>query len=540
MRMESGVQAMGMCTVHYRHNIHIDLNPALKDKLDPAKMEWTGRPVCHPHTRLDIQRTITEWIVDPEASTKVLWITSPVGAGKSTLATTVANMYAETRRLGAFLFFNRDVKERSDPTNFIRTLAYELSRYDNRIHKAIKFSVDQNSHITQMQPDAQFRELIRIPLTKAASVTSADKSLADEGPIVIIIDSLDECGDESTRKQLLKVLAKEMANLPRVVRVVITSRFSPDIRTAFDKEVHIKHHQLEVLPHDNDIRVYMESQFRDIEEKSLLGPGELGEDKLSTLVSRADGLFIWASTACKYIDCHDPVSALDDLLQVPVEGFHKGLDDLYGKALNGAGDWNNVRFRQAYQLIMGTILVAKNPMTTKTIDEFLGLKLSSQRFLSPFASLIHQAPNEPVRALHNSFSEFISDPKRCKDSMWLINVSEREYHSAANCIAQMTKVFARPRQFMLAKTYNADYDEAVIYSCSYWIHHVIAVREGPERKKIAAAVFSFMKVHTLHWLEVMSVLQISRSTTNILEQLYVWAVVRHLGPCQSRCFIHSP
>ena len=36
-------------------------------------------------------------------------------------------MCREHRRLGAFIFFNRDVKDRSDPSLVIRTLAYKLA-----------------------------------------------------------------------------------------------------------------------------------------------------------------------------------------------------------------------------------------------------------------------------------------------------------------------------------------------------------------------------------------------------------------------------
>ncbi|KAF4568456.1 POC1 centriolar protein A [Pleurotus pulmonarius] len=523
IRIASDVQDLGAYLVYCYARLDVESDLVLKSKLNPAEMEWTGRPTCHPRTRLDILRTITEWIIDPKSKSRVLFITGLAGAGKSTLATTVANMYAENGRLGAFVFFDRDVKERSDPTNFLRTLAYELSRCDVRIGKGVKGAVDQNSRIAQMQLDAQFRDLIRMPLLQAASDTAEGQSLADEGPIVIVIDSLDECGNESTRKQLLKVLAKETAKLPKIVRIIITSRSDPDIVGAFAKEPHIKHHELEVLPNDGDISVYIESQFKEIEEKNYFDEGWPEPDKLRRLVARAGGLFIWASTACRYIDCYDPDAALEDLLQG--EGFHEGLDVLYSKALKGAGDWKSPKFRNEFQSIVGTISVAKNPITTTTIDTFLKLKNQSKRFLARFASVIHQADNEPVRILHKSFSDFISSRERCQDPVWYINVSDHEHRAAVNCIKQMEADFQIPRRhFTPAMVFKPAYDEAVTYSCSYWIHHVIAVREGSDRPKLASTVYDFMKVHTMHWLEAMSILSASRSTPSILEQLYQWAM----------------
>ncbi|KAL4256308.1 hypothetical protein AB1N83_013320, partial [Pleurotus pulmonarius] len=494
--------------------------PALKSKLEPATIEWTDRPTCHPRTRLDVQGEITKWIVDPNG-TNVLWLIGHVGAGKSTLATTVASTYAGTRRLGAFVFFNRDVEERRNPTKFVRTLAYELCKFDQYVSEKISSAIDGRPHITQELLDDQFQHLIHGPLQDAASEGSP---LSSQGPILIVIDALDECGDKYTRRRLLKVLAKETANLPSFVRIIITSRDELDIRMAFNDEEHIKQHKLEVSPDDTDIRVYTESKLKEVAKVNYLGESWPDTDKLTRLVSLAGGLFIWASTACKYIDGEYPKIALDQLLQLKGEGVHKDLDGLYNKALQNAGNWAVSRLEEEFQAIVGTISVVKSPMMSITIDDFLGLEpLSSQRFLSRFTSVIRQVPNEPIRVFHKSFNDFITDPGRCTNPAWFINISHHERCAALNCIARMKKEFETLRHFAPSITPKVDYDEAVKYSCSYWIHHVIAVRDDPERTEIAEAVYSFMKDHILHWMEARSILGTSRSMPTMLERLYRWA-----------------
>ncbi|KAF4566582.1 hypothetical protein EYR36_012013 [Pleurotus pulmonarius] len=494
--------------------------PVLKSKLEPATIEWTDRPTCHPRTRLDVQGEITKWIVDSNG-TNVLWLIGHVGAGKSTLATTIASTYAGTRRLGAFVFFNRDVEERRNPTKFVRTLAYELCKFDQCISEKISSAIDDRPHITQELLDDQFQHLIHGPLQDAVSEGSP---LSFQGPILIVIDALDECGDKYTRRRLLKVLAKETANLPSFVRIIITSRDELDIRMAFNDEEHIKQHKLEVSPDDTDIRVYTESKLKEVAKVNYLGESWPDTDKHTRLVSLAGGLFIWASTACKYIDGEYPKIALDQLLQLKGEGVHKDLDGLYNKALQNAGNWAVSRLEEEFQAIVGTISVVKSPMTSMTIDDFLGLEpLSSQRFLSRFTSVICQMPNEPVRVFHKSFNDFIIDPGRCTNPAWFINISHHECCVALNCIARMKKEFKTLRHFAPSITPKVDYDEAVKYSCSYWIHHVVAVREDPERTKVAKVVYDFMKDHILHWMEARSILGTSRSTPTMLEQLYQWA-----------------
>ncbi|KAJ8690726.1 hypothetical protein PTI98_012131 [Pleurotus ostreatus] len=532
--MGLGVQT-SLASIHVSPCIPDVQELALKDTLNPVVMDWSDRPTCHPRTRLEVHRMITKWIIEPptESQSKVLWITGLAGAGKSTLATTVANMYAEIGRLGAFVFFDRDVTERSNPLLFVRTLAYELSKFDGRISAAVEGAITLNPRIAQMQLDSQFRDLVRLPLQSAASNTPGGKSLADEGPVVIVIDSLDECGNESTRKQLLNVLAKETSQLPPVFRVIITSRSEPDIYRAFQNEPHIKHYELEVSPDDQDVRMYMESRIREIAEANSLDETWPGDDMLRSFVSGAGGLFIWASTACKYIDSYDPDSALEDLLQG--DGFHAGLDVLYKRALQGAWDWEASNFKDHFQAVVGFVLVAKNPLRSSTIEQLFEVPV--QQVLGRLSSVIRHNDSDPVRILHTSFSEFISTSDRCGDSMWLINIPHHEYQAAAKCIRQIEKSFEAPRHFALGLAYERDYDEAVTYACEHWIHHVLAVVDDVERMEIAAAVYGFMKVHTMHWLEAMSILGMSRSTPSALERLYKWA--RDVGVDDTRVLAYD-
>lgn len=520
VRLTRGVELLSTSSGLSGTNLRVDFRAALKSILDPAEIRWTGRPTCHPLTRTDIRCSISEWIVDPNAS-QVLWIVGPVGAGKSTLATTMANMYTKTGRLGAFVFFNRDVDKQSNPDDFIPTLAYELAKFHKGISEKIADATRDHGHIAQDTFDQQFQYLIHEPLENAVS---EDALLASQGPIVVVIDALDECKDkQGSRKKLLKILATKTTSLPRVVRIIITSRPEPDIEAAFCSQ-HIKHiRRLDALPDDAGVRVYMESRLKEIAEANSLVNNWPGDDKLSRLVSLAGGLFIWASTACEYIEQFDANEALNELLQ---DGMHKGheLDILYNKALERSSD--NERLRKAFRTIVGAISVAKNPMTTDTIDKLLELESPSKQLLTHFASVIHKADNGSVRVFHKSFSDFITNPNRCTNPAWFINVSYHEHRAALSCIARMKEEFeTTPRHFAPAITPKVDYNEAVKYSCSYWIHHVIAVREDTERTVVAKEVHNFMKDHVLHWLEVRSTLGTSRSTPTMLEQLYLWAPV---------------
>lgn len=145
---------------------------------------------------------VTLWVTTPTPVGKnIFWLHGLAGSGKSTVATTLANLFRDLKRLGAFIFFNRDEPEKSAPSRVIKTLAAQLAAFDGRIGQAIAEAIDNIPSICEAPLALQFTELIVKPLATI-------DSLALEGPIVVVLDALDECGTPATRESLLNVLAE--------------------------------------------------------------------------------------------------------------------------------------------------------------------------------------------------------------------------------------------------------------------------------------------------------------------------------------------
>ena len=146
-----------------------------------------------------------EWIVDDSKdSRKVLWVYGLAGTGKSTLSTTIAQIMRGLHRLGAFFFFNRDMPQRNFAT-LIRTLAYQLATFDTRFCAAISQVAANNENIAGMRLEFQFDQLLSANALKSVEWRG--------GPIVLIIDALDECGNEADRKILIQALSKGFCGL---------------------------------------------------------------------------------------------------------------------------------------------------------------------------------------------------------------------------------------------------------------------------------------------------------------------------------------
>ncbi|EJC99180.1 uncharacterized protein FOMMEDRAFT_160751 [Fomitiporia mediterranea MF3/22] len=85
-------------------------------------------------------------------------------------------------------------------------------------------------------PARQFEKLLLNPLSSAKGA---------KGPIIIIIDALDECGTAEQRREILELLKVNFANLPLEVQYFITSRPENDILRSLSSRPHICELKLE-------------------------------------------------------------------------------------------------------------------------------------------------------------------------------------------------------------------------------------------------------------------------------------------------------
>lgn len=138
------------------------------------------------------------------------------GSGKSTIARTIAHEFRRLDRLGASFFFSRNTKDRADASNVISTLAVQLTEFSTDLKQNIRQVVDKHPHIADTAKAKQWQQLIFTPLSMLES------SRTDSSTTVIVIDALDECGDQEDVKFLLLPLAN--MNAMATVKVLITSR----------------------------------------------------------------------------------------------------------------------------------------------------------------------------------------------------------------------------------------------------------------------------------------------------------------------------
>ncbi|KAH9950831.1 hypothetical protein B0H21DRAFT_881090, partial [Amylocystis lapponica] len=162
----------------------------LIQSLKPAEMDVTHRRHCLSDTRQEMIGSILGELlnIEPDTAQRVLWMYGPAGSGKSTLATTIANHFVEQHRRGAFVCFDRSRTEASKPKHVIRTIAYQLGLHDPFMRSALAHSIQEAGDIDTLGLSHQFSKLWVDPLCNAQEMHTRP------GPIVVVIDALDECG----------------------------------------------------------------------------------------------------------------------------------------------------------------------------------------------------------------------------------------------------------------------------------------------------------------------------------------------------------
>ncbi|KAH9026565.1 hypothetical protein EDB84DRAFT_1419977, partial [Lactarius hengduanensis] len=168
---------------------------------------------CLTGTRTAFLDLIDNWVNDP-ASERCLVLFGQAGTGKSSIAHEIARRFDKIHRLTSSFIFLRT--EQSKPHHLFTALARDLSDRYPSFKAALGRVVKDNSSLRAGTRDyaTLFGSLILDPL----------KDLHIVGPILVVIDALDESGDVTSKNGLHKFLADAISKLPSNFRVLITSR----------------------------------------------------------------------------------------------------------------------------------------------------------------------------------------------------------------------------------------------------------------------------------------------------------------------------
>ena len=488
-------------------------------------------PACLPNTRVGILRDIISW-ADGQDSKRIFWLNGVAGAGKSTIARTIARCYNDKSRLGASFFFSRGNADVSHAGSFFTSIAVQLAEQSEVLECAIRKASSRCPDIGRIAFRDQWNRLILRPLSELH-----DASL--QLPLLLVIDALDECDGDDNVTAILECLEQLNTQDSIRLRVFITSRPETVIRIRFRNTPGILYHRLVLhdTPRyivDQDIAIFFKAKFGEIRNSfNYLAPDWPGDTTIDRLVQRAEGLFIYASTVCGFVKGEQEWPP-EDLLKVILDSTgtetrresagdiyfgspSSELDNMYIQVLKHSFKMvhrNKDKVAEHFRWVVGSIVIVYEPLSAVALQGLLALPSGTVHTRLKCLHSVLNIPDDqelPIRLSHPSFRDFLLNKQRCNDPTFWVDEKQRHKALLERCLQHMSQNLHEDICELLApSSLVLDIETSRLkerispdlrYACLYWSQHL---QNSGAQVHDYDEIHQFLKIHLLHWLETLA------------------------------------
>jgi hypothetical protein len=482
----------------------------------------------------------------------IYWLTGSAGTGKSCISYTVCERYSEDGSLGATFFFSRDQDTRSKVDHVFRTLAHRLCiNFPETIQPRILAALRKDATLFGPLPERHFRELV------VASIRSISTSLL--APILVVIDALDECQwrhGKSAIAEFISLLAEELGDRATRLKVFITSR--PENPTPIFSRRNVRVKKLADLVHQydveasipqSDLNLYVSHEMTMLAEtyRTHWSPNSQrwpSDDDIQYVLRIAGSLFISAATVLRMLKAADkgatphPHKILRRLRAAlpetpaarPAAAASHDLDQLYRLVLQVAAQRHaNEVDRQNIQRLLAFVVLSFYPLPVYDIGTLLGFTADA---LIPVLHPVLGTPGseEPLRALHTSFHDFITNSQRCSEvDIRSISPSQSHLDLAIACLRQLKHLqrdllslgVVGYRNSNVADLVQAKITGSQEYAVRHWETHLsqCTMKETAEDNGVLNNLSAFIETSVLQYIEALSYLDILAEGRGSLEKI---------------------
>ncbi|EKM61838.1 uncharacterized protein PHACADRAFT_135777 [Phanerochaete carnosa HHB-10118-sp] len=521
------------------------------------------RIVCLEGTCTDTLKSIYTWALGQHTTgeradstqdfthvqSRILFLNSPAGTGKTTIAYTVAERCRAEGVLGASFFCSRLDTDCSRPSMIFTTIAYQLGLFCKPYKDRVAEILQKDPLLVYSGVSHQFRELIMHPLAQ----------LCDNfPPCVVVIDALDQCPDHHAASEVVSALLKHGRDLYRL-RFFVTSCPEHHIITSFDTPGYCNAvgqplvHKIGLEPESvtADIERYLTVVLSDIPE---CWPGKASVVMLTQL---ANGLFISAATAVKYIEDRrysDPIGQLKVLTPtVVLHGPYQFLDQLYLRVLESAFSDISEGSRLPGRLdsvLAALVAVVQDPLSIPDLSRLVRLTAhtvyTSLVRLRPvlIVPALEDSPSS-IHVIHPTFVEFLLDSSRCTSRSLSIGSGKQHaelLHGCLEALQELRRDICDIRDPSLLNIEVPDLSKRIEkaiparlrYACRRWWIHLI---NGELSDKLLDALLEFAQKQLLYWVEACSLLGVLRDAISGLSEsrcklMVTRRIARLLNDCE--------
>ncbi|TFK59730.1 hypothetical protein BDN72DRAFT_965954 [Pluteus cervinus] len=476
---------------------------------------------CAKDTCSDIFIELDRWAM--AKSEKIFWLHGVAGMGKSTIAATYFNRLKAQKMLTGYHICSRDTTIHQSPIQLVLNLCYHLAMaykpFSRMVVKAIKADT---SFTPNSMPVAELFDHFILQSVKALQERQYRPTT-----IVLIIDALDECGNNAGERHDVIQRLEELVMCCDWIKVFITSRPTVDVKKSLLKE-ELRMWSLDPTKNDANIEQFYKYQF--CHNPEFKDASQMLLNEISGLTKQAGGLFIWAKTACNYLESYAEIHiALKTLLQSQA---HQDIYFLYKTVLLDAISANN---KGIYQIVMSAILLASEPLSEAGLGRLLSedenIKSAINKVLSKLKGLIYIGSNNCVYIIHPSLREYLTNPEVCPPAYY---IAKNQHYKLFERTVQVMHKQLRFNICKLESSYETNEEvkdleerisenisEELGYSARNWMYHTMNTGSWSVAHD---SVLGLLESGNgwLYWIEVLSLLGIVRKTMLEMTTLIHW------------------
>ncbi|KAG5349703.1 hypothetical protein C0989_002317 [Termitomyces sp. Mn162] len=395
----------------------------------------------------------------------------------------------------------------------------------------------------------QMNDLLVGPWQKSVKNYSPDLP-----PYLIVIDALDEiqgkAGAEFLRKLLLTIQSGHLQGL----KFLVTSRPDPELAklcASFPPDSVCRLQDVSQEQADRDIMTYLHHALPVFQNKLELK--ELGR--------KANGLFIYASTAVRYISSGTPGEQQDQMRQLLNSTNNTEMsevsnsfdprtliDNLYHQILSEAFVQVQKNHVEARLKLLYTILCTEERISASVAAGLCNatnvrdMEERADDLIKKLHAVLY-VKDDKVFWYHASFPDFIFAQGQSS------KICLTDFNNSSNYIKDMScdaashhallakccfDIMQRELQFNICNLPSSFFEDTKIpnlqtcikekisgvlqYACQHWAQHIMKAIPK-EHKNILDKIEKFLEIHVLFWMEAMNLLQLSKQCHIMLQQV---------------------
>ncbi|CAG7850026.1 SubName: Full=Related to WD40-repeat protein (Notchless protein) {ECO:0000313/EMBL:CCA75486.1} [Serendipita indica DSM 11827] len=442
---------------------------------------------CLEGTRKAVLQTICDW-ADDNLAKPIFWLCDIPGSGKSTVAMTAMESWQKGGKLGGRFFFSIASNDASTTEKLCSMLARDLVQYIPELTSHVSQAVVRNPSIMGSSFNEQFQVLVAGPIQH------------QQGRVILVIDAVDECKSGPQRRQLLNTLSTAVQECKNL-RIFMTSRPDPVIEAvlgplSIKSKMEDRLHNVSHGDNIDDIALYIHQSLNQV----------LSEDKRQRLVGKANGLFIWASTACRMLNNETNLNAPEDIYDRLISLEEPGaIDEVYDLVFERTD-------KESYTVLchmLALLLVAFEPLTMNDMEDLVARRRSV---------LSLETGTNLIQFRHPTLVEYLrrrSVPPTA--ASWCVRCLKSRTEGLKFNICRIETSFYLNRQISdLEVRVSKFIPRRLRYASSNWLFHVSGTDDSRRRTLENEFRDIIQSPYVLYWMEVLSLTRgVPRATAGL-------------------------